>query len=290
MRDGVFVAVQRVLPKRTLSALCGWLTRLRGGAVTQIAIRAFIRAYGVNMAEAADPRPGAYPTFNAFFTRALAAEARPLPTDAAGVAAPADGTVSEQGAIDGDRLLQVKGSPYRLDELLDGDRALAARFHGGSFQTVYLAPYNYHRVHMPLAGRACALRYVPGALFSVNAATTRVLPRLFCRNERVVVVFDTEGGSFALVMVGALNVGSIELTVPAEGFRNRPAANFAPGETHALDGAALARGAEFGRFNMGSTVITLASPGLLTWRDDVAAGSVVRMGQEVARRADPARP
>lgn len=283
--DRLFVLLQRLLPKQFISALTGTLTRLEGGALTHWAIGVFVRAYGVDLSEAARTRPADYRTFNAFFTRALAPGARPLTADPEAVACAADGCISEQGEIDGATLLQAKGVTYTLRDLLDGDDALAALFHGGSFQTIYLAPYNYHRVHMPLSGTLDRLRYTPGALFSVNARTARALPRLFSRNERVAAVFRNGDNWFALIMVGALNVGSIELTVPVgNAFRNRPRASWSATTTHRISGSQqLERGAEFGRFNMGSTVIVLASAGAVEWDPGFRAGSLVRYGERVGR-------
>jgi len=282
----LFVLLQHLLPKRGLSDLVGWLTRRQAGALTRLAIRLFIRAFGVNMSEAAAPEPASYATFNAFFTRALRADARPPARESTAILCPADGRVSECGRLDGTRLLQAKGIDYSLAELFDGDEALARPFERGDFCTIYLAPYDYHRVHMPMAGQLEALRYVPGALFSVNSATAAALPGLFCRNERVVTVFRAGEDRFALVMVGALNVGSIELTVPgAQAFANRPRARWTAGVTH-RPGAEpmLARGAEYGRFNMGSTVILLATPGMLRLDDAAAPGRTVRVGQALAWR------
>jgi len=281
----LFVLLQFLLPARGLSNLVGWLTRLRAGRVTQWAIAMFVRVYHVQMDEAACPDPAGYATFNEFFTRALDPLARPLTAGPDCVVSPADGVISELGALDGGRLLQAKGITYSLLDLFDSDRALASLFDGGTFVTVYLAPRDYHRVHMPLDGQPVALRYIPGALFSVNAATTRALRDLFCRNERVATVFRTERCAFALVMVGALNVGSIELNLPRPvPFRNRPWTTWPSGLTHALDTPALTRGSEFGRFNMGSTVIMLASAGLMTFAADIVVGSRLRMGQTIAER------
>lgn len=280
----LFVLLQFALPKRGLSNLVGWLTRLRGGRVTQWAIALFVRIYRVEMSEAACPDPAGYVTFNEFFTRALDPAARVLAPGTGVVVSPADGVVSEFGALDGERLLQAKGITYSVLDLFDGDRTLAARFNGGTFVTVYLAPRDYHRVHMPLDGLPVALRYIPGALFSVNASTTHALRNLFCRNERAATVFRTDAGAFALVMVGAMNVGSIELCLPqAAPFRNRPWAAWPSGITHTLDTPALARGSEYGRFNMGSTVIMIASAGLMTFAPDIAVGRRLQVGQAIAQ-------
>ncbi len=283
MQD-LFILFQHLLPKRLVSGLVGMLCRLEAGPLTQAVIRWFIRAYGVDMHEAANPDPRSYASFNAFFTRPLQNNARPQPPDPMALASPADGSISQSGAIENDLLLQVKGQPYRLDELFDGDLTLAQLFSGGSFATIYLAPYNYHRVHMPLAGQPRALRHVPGELYAVNTVTARRVPRLFVRNERVIVVFGTGAQSFALIMVGALNVGSIELNfLPERELCNRPLRGLLPHVTVALDAPLLARGAEFGRFNMGSTVIVLAAAGLLEWEPSAVEGRRVRTGEPLAR-------
>ncbi len=280
----VFVALQWLLPKRLLSDIVGWLTRIEGGIVTQLAIRMFVRAYGVDMADAAEPEIRAYRSFNAFFTRALRPDARPLDAAPDAFLSPADGTLSEFGTLNPDRLVQAKGIEYSLLDLFDGDTALAARFEGGSFATIYLAPYNYHRVHMPCAAKARVLRHVPGELFSVNAVTAEGVPGLFCRNERSITVFETGSHSLAMIMEGALNVGSIELVLPtATPARNRPRSNQASHTSLALDGPSLARGAEFGRFNMGSTVIVLASRGWLAWHAGARNGLPLRMGELLGR-------
>ncbi|MGE0483332.1 MAG: archaetidylserine decarboxylase [Gammaproteobacteria bacterium] len=281
-----FVALQFALPKHALSRTIGWLARREWGPLTHSAIALFIRVFGVDMTEAIEPAASAYRSFNAFFTRALSDGARPMPSDEAVVTSPVDGTVSACGQLAAGTLLQAKGVSYRVLDLFDGDAELAARFSLGCFFTVYLAPYNYHRVHMPTTGRAVALRHVPGALFSVNAATTRGLPGLFCRNERTAVVFEGEHGDFALVMVGAMNVGSIELRLPTgHPFANRPAATSRAGQSHVLNELALGRGAEFGRFNMGSTVILLATPGVLRLDPTFAAGQPIKVGERLGEPA-----
>ena len=176
--------------------------------VQEWTIRGFLKLYRVDMSEAAETDPYRYGSFNEFFTRALKRGARPIARDAHAIASPADGCVSEAGSIEGDRLLQAKGRHYRLTELLAA-QPWASRFEGGSFATIYLAPFNYHRVHMPLRGELKETVYVPGRLFSVNTVTAQHVPRLFARNERVLTLFDTAYGQAALVMVGALNVGSM---------------------------------------------------------------------------------
>ena len=282
--DTLFVIIQNLLPKAAISRFIGALSRLEVTWFAHLAIRLFIRTYGVDMEEAAEPDVRAYRSFNAFFTRALAAGARPVTAGLGLVVCPADGIISQIGVISGTSVVQAKGIDFELLDLFDGDADLAARFEYGGFATIYLAPRNYHRVHLPLAGRARFLRYVAGARFSVDEGTTRKLTRLFCRNERVIVVFDTPGGWFALIMVGAMNVGSIELTLPEhEHFHNRPQASCLPHQTQALDARTISSGDEFGRFNMGSTVILVASRGLVEWYATLGPDKQVKMGQALGQ-------
>ena len=271
----LFVGLQYLLPQHALSRLVLAATRVRAAWFKNWTIRGFLKLYRVDMSEAADSDPYHYGSFNEFFTRALKEGARPIAGgDAA--ASPVDGCVSEAGAIRGDRLLQAKGRDYRLAELLAA-QPWASRFEGGSFATIYLAPFNYHRVHMPLRGELKETVYVPGRLFSVNAATARHVPRLFARNERVLTLFDTAHGQMALILVGALNVGSMA-TVWAGDIT--PAARRRV--THLPAGPmVLEKGAELGRFNMGSTVILLFEPQRVRWHPEVCAGRVVRLGQSL---------
>ena len=277
------VLLQYIVPQRAISRLVGVLARLEVPGLTPLAIRLFVKAYGVDMSEAAASEPQSYRSFNLFFTRALKPDARPLPPAIDAVVCPADGRISQLGRIQAETIIQAKGIDYSVTALCDGDSDMAATFTDGAFATIYLAPRNYHRVHMPIAGNARWLRYAPGALFSVNETTTRSINNLFCRNERVIVTFDSERGAFALVMVGAMNVGSIELAFPNEQFQNRSAANYPAHEGVALDGRHLARGAELGRFNMGSTVILLTSTGMCNWDPRFASRTAVRMGQQLSQ-------
>jgi phosphatidylserine decarboxylase len=270
----LFVWFQYLLPQHALSRLVLAATRVRVPWFKNWTIRGFLRLYTVDMSEAAESDPYRYGSFNEFFTRALKHGARPIASSHDAIACPVDGRVSESGTIDGDRLLQAKGRDYRLRELL-AEQPWASRFEGGSFATIYLAPFNYHRVHMPLRGELRETVYVPGRLFSVNAVTARHVPGLFARNERVLTLFDTEFGQFALVLVGALNVGSMA-TVWAGDIT--PAARRAVTRLPATR-TTLEKGAELGRFNMGSTVILLFEPNRARWQPGVHAGSVVRLGQ-----------
>ena len=279
------VAAQHLLPQQALTALMGRLAGARGGAATTAVIRWFIGRYGVVMAEAAEPDPAAYPTFNEFFTRALRPGARPLAS--ADLLCPVDGAISQFGTIDGDQIFQAKGHRYSTTALLGGDTALAAHFHGGHFATLYLSPRDYHRIHMPCEGTLLRMIHVPGALYSVNPATARGVPGLFARNERVVCVFDggaggATAGPWVLVLVGATIVGS--MATVWHGVVNPPR----PGalrEWSYTDGkVALRQGDEMGRFLLGSTVVMLFPRGPLAWNPAWAPGGAIRMGEQMAMR------
>ncbi len=192
--ERAFIGLQYLLPQHLLSRLVGWIAESRIGIVRAALIRMFLGHYPVDLAEAARPDPGSYSSFNDFFTRRLKAGARPLDADPRSAICPADGILSQAGPVTGDTLLQAKGIDYSAAALLGGDPSLAAEFSGGAFATIYLAPHNYHRVHMPLAGTLRLARFVPGDLFSVNATTAASVPGLFTRNERVACVFDTAAG------------------------------------------------------------------------------------------------
>ncbi len=205
-----FVTLQYLLPHHLLCRLVHALTRSRRAWLKNLLISRFVRHYRPVMDDALEPEPQRYPTFNAFFTRALRPGARPLDGEQTQILAPCDGTVSVCAAMPAGALLQGKGHYYSLEALLGGDAEWTCRLSGGHFATLYLAPYNYHRVHMPLPGTLCAAWHVPGRLFSVNAATAARVPGLFARNERIVCAFEGEQGPFVVVLVGALFVGSME--------------------------------------------------------------------------------
>ena len=282
MGGQLFAWLQRLLPQHALSRFIGWLALLEQGAVKNFLIRGFMVMFKVNMNEAAEPEPTAYPTFNAFFTRALAPGARGAPQDPAALACPVDGTVSESGPLEGGRLLQAKGFRYELTTLLGGETPDALL--RGSFATIYLAPWNYHRIHAPADGRLVEMRYLPGALFSVNRATVGAVPRLFARNERVACLFETDFGPLAFVLVGALNVGSIATVWAgqvAPGPDRQASTWRYPGK--GPGSVRLARGEELGRFNMGSTVIVVLPEGGPRFAPEITAGNRVRVGQLLAR-------
>jgi phosphatidylserine decarboxylase len=278
--ERAFIGLQYFLPQHALSWLVGRVAESRIGFVRRGLIRAFLSRYPVDLAEAAQPEAERYASFNDFFTRRLRAGARRFDADPRAALCPADGTLSEAGRIAGDTLIQAKGIGYSAAALLGGDAPLAAEFAGGDFATVYLAPHDYHRVHMPLAGTLRVARFVPGDLFSVNAATAASVPGLFTRNERVACVFDTAQGPLAVVLVGALFVGSMSL---AWSGRVRPGGARAPRELPVHDPMiALDRGAELGWFNMGSTVVVMFAPGGPARVPGMEAGRAVRVGEPLA--------
>jgi phosphatidylserine decarboxylase len=284
MSDRLFVALQYLLPKRALTEAMGALARSQGGRATTAAIRWFVGRYGVDMSEAANPDVAAYASFNDFFTRALKPDARPLAT--ADWLCPVDGAISQFGPIDGDQVFQAKGHQYSTRALVGGDAALAAQFQDGSFATLYLSPRDYHRIHMPCAGRLTRMVHVPGDLYSVNPATARGVPGLFARNERVVCVFETAHGPFALVLVGATIVGS--MATVWHGLVNPPRPGVVREWRYADRPVELAQGAEMGRFLLGSTVVMLwprLAPGLV-FNPQWAPGGAIRMGGVMAQRGD----
>ena len=273
------VAAQYALPKQALTRLAGAFARAELGGVTHAAIRRFVARYQVDMAEAREPRVEAYASFNDFFTRALRDDARPLA--AADFIGPVDGAISQFGAIERDQIFQAKGHVYSTRALLGGDADLATEFEHGHFACLYLSPKDYHRIHMPCAGRLRRMLHVPGDLFSVNPVTARGVPGLFARNERVVCIFDTARGPLALVLVGATIVGS--MATVWHGVVNPPR----PGRVRRWDyeGLAidLAQGAEMGRFLLGSTVVLLWPRGPLAFNPGWAPDGAVRLGEAMAR-------
>lgn len=280
--DRLFALIQRGLPTRALSSLMYVITRWRWAPFKNAFIRRFMQAYGIELNEAVIQRPEAFEHFNAFFTRALLPEARPIAADPTAMISPVDGRISQAGPLSARTLVQAKGIRYRVDELLAGIGDVAA-LDGGHFCTIYLAPNNYHRIHMPMAGRLLEWNYVPGRLFSVNPATARSLPDLFVRNERVGAWFDTERGPFAMILVGALFVGSIETVWAGQ---ISPPHRRGTGTVHTPSPAvALARGQEMGRFNMGSTVILLTAPGVVQPQWDSLGRDPLRMGQVLGHSA-----
>lgn len=270
---------QYILPKHLLSRITGRFAAARAGWFTQVAIRAFIRNFSVDMSEAADSDPKSYKTFNDFFTRPLKEGVRPLLAEGQQLAHPVDGTVSQAGPIHQGTIVQAKNHDYSVATLLGGDEALAAEFDGGEFATIYLAPRDYHRIHMPCDGVLREMIYVPGDLFSVNPLTAQHVPNLFARNERVVAVFDTEQGPFSIVLVGATIVASIETVwagtvAPPRG----PGVHRWSYPKAGPTAVSLKRGDEMGRFKLGSTIVMTFPKDTVDWEDDLVPGQTTRMG------------
>ncbi len=279
MKSTVFAALQYALPKQAMTRLVWRLARVRTKSVKDTLIRQFIRAFDVDISDAKLSVPDDFATFNDFFIRELEDGARPIAEGEDVLVSPVDGTVSQLGPVRHNLLVQAKGLDYSIEELLAVDVDKARDYEDGSFACIYLAPYNYHRVHSPISGQLVALHCVPGDLFSVNAMTAEKVPRLFARNERLNFHFETANGPFMLSMVGALNVGS--MTTPWTGEIRPRAAGIV--ENLPLPEVSVAKGDLLGWFNMGSTVVMLSRS--LDWNDDLASGSVVRMGEAIARHA-----
>lgn len=278
--ENLFVLAQYPLPHHLLSRLMGYLTYCRNPAFKNFFIRAIAKVYGVDWSEAERPDPNAYACFNDFFTRALKPGVRPIANEPGALAGPADGYMSQLGPITEGRIIQAKGKDYSAVDLLGGDTARAAPFMGGSFATIYLSPKDYHRLHMPLAGTLREMVYVPGRLFSVNNATAQGVPNLFARNERVVAIFDTEAGPMALVLVGAIFVASIETVW--HGLVTPPAGQSVRVWNYQDSPVYLERGAEMGRFKMGSTIVVLFGKDAVEW-GNFAPGEVMRTGAPVGK-------
>jgi phosphatidylserine decarboxylase len=273
--DKLAVLPQYLLPKQALTHFAGWVASRRGGARTTALIRWFVQRYGVDMGEAADPDIAHYASFNDFFTRALKPGARPLAP--AALVCPVDGAISQFGPITRDQIVQAKGHTYSTTALLGGDRALAAHFENGVFATLYLSPRDYHRIHMPCDGRLLRMVHVPGELFSVNPTTARGVPGLFARNERVVCLFDSVHGPFALVLVGATIVGS--MATVWHGVVNPPRPGRVREWSYADKDLHLKQGDEMGRFLLGSTVVLLFPKGDLHFNATWSPGRAIRLGE-----------
>lgn len=280
----LFVVLQFLLPQHLLTRLIWRIARIRHVAIKDFLVRRFVKAFDVNLDEVKLEVPGDFATFNDFFIRELKDGAREIDDDADAIISPVDGTVSVAGTIHGNTIFQAKGIDYTLEDLLATDLDEAARYIDGQFATIYLAPYNYHRVHAPLAGELVAARYVPGDLFSVNEATVSALNGLFRRNERLIMHFRTAVGPAVLIFVGALNVGSISTPWTGE---VRPRKT---GVVDVLDisghPTTVEKGDLLGWFNMGSTVIVLLPAGACEWDDDLEPGETLRMGEEIGEFAE----
>lgn len=287
MLDKLFVLSQYITPQLTVSRLAGWLADTDSSpAMKKRVVRWFIDRYGVDMSEALEPDPDAYPSFNAFFTRELKPGLRPIDKRESILVSPVDGVISQLGSITDDRVFQAKGQSFSLTELLGGNHHSASEFANGEFATIYLSPKDYHRIHMPVAGTLREMTYVPGKLFSVNPTTAEQVPNLFARNERVACIFDTDAGPLALVLVGAMIVGSVETTwagVVAPDSTDLSTTNY----SHLANPISFAKGEEMGRFRLGSTVVVVMPKAAVAWNDDCKAGQTLRLGEALGSLAGP---
>lgn len=279
MKSFLFITAQYIVPHHLLSRIVGWFASTKIHWIKNTFIEKFIAKFNVNMQEAEVEDPRAYENFNAFFCRALKADARPIDTAEDAFVCPADGAVSQVGKIQHNLLFQAKGHHYTTEALLGGDQKLAAQFEGGEFTTIYLSPKDYHRLHMPIAGKLTSMTYIPGALFSVNPTTVNNVPNLFARNERAVCVFETSAGPVALVLVGAMIVAAIETAWAGQ---VAPTTGQIQNYFYTEQGISLDKGEEMGRFKLGSTIIILTGKDAIKWRDDLAAETPVRMGERLA--------
>jgi len=278
--DKIKIALQYAMPKHAISRLVGKLAAAKMGWLTTKLIDIFINAYDINMSEAKLKKASDFETFNDFFTRELESGARTIDPDSGSLCYPVDGAISQQGDIVEGKLIQAKGFNYSLTSLLGGDARTAAPFQKGKFSCIYLAPKDYHRIHMPMAATLREMIYVPGELFSVNPLTANNVPDLFARNERVVTIFDTEHGALAMVLVGATIVASIETTWA--GTVTPPAANDIfrwQYPAKGVDAITFEKGDEMGRFKLGSTVVSTFAPNMVDFAPEAGPETVTRLGE-----------
>lgn len=282
MNDKLFIKLQHLVPQHALSRVIGRIASCNNKLIKNTFITWFIKRYQVDMTLAAEENPRAYASFNDFFTRALKPGIRPICGEPTALVCPADGAISQLGKIAQDRIFQAKGQDYSVEELLGGDTALAQEFSEGEFATVYLSPKDYHRVHMPYGGKLRTMISIPGDLFSVNTVTAENVPRLFSRNERVAAIFDTDIGPMAVVLVGAMIVAGIETVWDGQ------LAPMGSRETqtslYPYQNIQLEKGAEMGRFKLGSTAIILFAKDKIRWEAQFVAGATTRVGVKLANK------
>jgi len=279
----LFIFIQYILPHHLLSRLVGYLANCQWRFVKIPFMRFFVRRYQIDLEEARHSELDQYANFNALFTRELKQGARPIVGDENKLVCPADGTISQLGAIKNDQLLQAKGRHFSVTALLGGDSNIAEGFRDGSFVTVYLSPKDYHRVHMPITGKLTKTIYLPGRLFSVNQVTADSVPGLFARNERLVCLFETSVGPMALVLVGAMIVAGIETIWSGRACPNHHGMLISNYDNKAPP-IQIVRGGEMGRFMMGSTVIVLFGPGGVQLEAELQSGQTIKLGQVIANQ------
>jgi len=271
----LYILLQKLLPQHGLSRFAGWMASQRTKWLKNFLIKDFVKRYKVDLSIAKDENIESYPDFNSFFTRKLKNAARPIIAGNKKFTSPVDGTVSQIGKINDDRIIQAKNHDYSLQDLLGGREDLAKNFLHGSFTTLYLAPRDYHRVHMPITGTLKETIYIPGKLFSVNQETAGNLPNLFALNERLVCIFETESGPLAVILVGAMLVSGIETTWPLK----LPTTEISSKKYN--EEITIEKGEELGHFKMGSTVILLSPKNTVTWSNHLRADSTVQMGSVI---------
>ena len=281
-KESLFILFQHIVPQHLLSRLVGTIADSKTPWVKNLFIRWFAKKYQINMSEARDEIPSNYPSFNAFFTRELKADARPIDQTELSIVSPADGAISQLGDIEHGRIFQAKGRGYGLSTLLGGDQTKAEQFINGSFATIYLSPRDYHRVHMPVTGTLTHTTYIPGDLFSVNQTTAEGVDQLFARNERLVAYFDTEHGPMAMVLVGAMIVAGIETVWSGQEAPRLKKPIHTPFNNQCSSPITLEKGEEMGRFKLGSTVILLFGEDRISWESSLEATSPVQLGRIIA--------
>lgn len=279
MKKTLFIFLQYLIPQHIISRFAGSIASSENPWIKNFIIKRFIDHYSVNMNEAKLSNEEDFLSFNDFFCRELQDNARPISKNPKGICSPADGLISQLGTIKNDRIFQAKGQSFNTTELLGGNHKLSAQFNDGEFATIYLSPKDYHRVHMPITGRLTSMVHIPGDLFSVNPTTAENVPRLFARNERLACIFETETGPVAVILVGAMIVASIETiwsgqVAPA----GKKVSTTQYGQTVTIE-----KGKEMGRFKLGSTVVLLFPKDTLRWSETLAAGTAIKMGQEIAQ-------
>ncbi|AHF01348.1 phosphatidylserine decarboxylase subunit beta [Thiomicrospira aerophila AL3] len=276
MLDYVKVVPQYLVPQHMLSNMMHWFMHIEQPWIKRQTIRALTKLYDIDLTDAVKTEPEDYPHFNAFFTRALKADARPIAEGQQVWVSPVDGVISQSARLDGNQMVQAKCHDYTIEALLGGDIDYAKQFHNGQFGVIYLSPRDYHRIHLPMSAQLISMTYVPGDLFAVNPATVKLVPGLFARNERLVLRFQTDQGPYALVMVGAIFVGSMETV-----FEGKITPHYGPTIKHwdyTNQNLHFNKGDEIGRFNMGSTVVLVTPEGLFSELGQQAS-RFIKMGE-----------
>lgn len=284
LKQKIQLFLQHIVPQHLLSRLAGRIANCQWPWLKNLFIRWFVQHYQVDMSAAIQTDPLQYPCFNSFFTRHLKPEARPIASGEQTVVSPVDGDISQFGSIEQNRLLQAKGFDYDVMQLLGGETKYTTPFLNGDFFTIYLAPKDYHRIHMPIAGKLQHMIYIPGNLFSVNFYSADHIPNLFTRNERVVCFFETAVGPMVVALVGAMIVGSISTSWAKKiaPTKQRQITHY----DYTKESIYLEKGEELGYFEMGSTVIVLFEHNRITWSSDIEIKQSVLFGQKMAELTD----